>query len=34
MVNLRTIAQDAIGLMRDVALAGRLSGIRTQNGHV
>ena len=33
---LRTIAQEAIGLMVgvNVTLAGRLSEIRTQNGHV
>jgi len=35
MGKLRTIAQDTVGLWGgDIALAGRLSGTRTQNSHV
>ena len=31
---MRTIAEDAVGLMRGLNFAGRLSGIRTQIGHI
>jgi hypothetical protein len=32
MGKMRTITQEAIGFMGDIIMAGRLSGIRTQNG--